>query len=285
MCGTNGERQTRARLAATDHFAPRALHSPSPAVAPSATPPGSPSAALKARFGAVNGSVPGTAASTDASGAAPAAVPSLKRPYVVNKEDQEAVKRIRASEVTLRTRADALHGTNPLKTADFNTFRASFASRLEAARRVASGKAPAHSSVAASRSSTGVPVQGARRTRAQDPIIMISSSPTALVNMYNVKRLLEEGVFVPPEQARAEAAGHAEPVVQVMHQRVDVPPGAPPPRKVRYLIVDNTEALQRLGGGGVDAWDRVVAVFTTGQAWQFRSYPRSDPRDLFKHGE
>lgn len=29
----------------------------------------------------------------------------------------------------------------------------------------------------------------------------------------------------------------------------------------------------------------MLCVFTTGQAWQFKSYKWSDPRELFKHGK
>ena len=32
-----------------------------------------------------------------------------------------------------------------------------------------------------------------------------------------------------------------------------------------------------------DYWSRVVAVFTTGQAWQFKSYKWQSPPDLFSH--
>lgn len=49
----------------------------------------------------------------------------------------------------------------------------------------------------------------------------------------------------------------------------------------RYFIVDSTDALQKFGA---DAWERVVCVTTTGQAWQFRPYKWNEPRTLFHHG-
>ena len=49
----------------------------------------------------------------------------------------------------------------------------------------------------------------------------------------------------------------------------------------RYFVVDSAEALQKFGQ---DAWDRVVCVMTTGQAWQFKPYKWSDPKVLFHHG-
>ena len=43
------------------------------------------------------------------------------------------------------------------------------------------------------------------------PIIMISSSPTALITMHNVKRFLQEAVFEPSQDARARAAAEGNP--------------------------------------------------------------------------
>jgi parafibromin len=48
-----------------------------------------------------------------------------------------------------------------------------------------------------------------------------------------------------------------------------------------YYIVDSIEALAKFG---TDAWDRVVCVMTTGQAWQFKPYKWPEPRALFHHG-
>ena len=52
--------------------------------------------------------------------------------------------------------------------------------------------------------------------------------------------------------------------------------------QARYFVVDSVEAL---GKFGTDAWDRVVAVLTTGQAWQFKPYKWNEPRTLFHHGQ
>lgn len=41
------------------------------------------------------------------------------------------------------------------------------------------------------------------------------------------------------------------------------------------------EALSKFGS---DAWDRVVCVMTTGQAWQFKVYKWNEPKALFHHG-
>ena len=51
--------------------------------------------------------------------------------------------------------------------------------------------------------------------------------------------------------------------------------------QVRYVVVDSVEALSKFG---VDPWDRVVCVMTTGQEWQFKNYKWKDPKQLFHHG-
>ncbi|KAI5299683.1 hypothetical protein KEM56_003041 [Ascosphaera pollenicola] len=48
-------------------------------------------------------------------------------------------------------------------------------------------------------------------------------------------------------------------------------------KPLRFIIVDSTTDFKP------DYWNRVVAVFTTGQTWQFKSYKWSSPPELFKH--
>jgi parafibromin len=201
---------------------------------------------------------------------------------VPSKADAAFVKRLRTSgtEIVLRTRNDALHGSHPwLKQTDFTSLRQALAPTIEAARKVAgAGSKSSAQAVAPSRSMP-------QKRRAQDPIIMLSNSPTSLITMFNVKTLLEDGIFIDPTEARMAANGVSESIVSVFHQSTNGPhdPNAKP---VRFLVVDNADALSRLGGaGGQDIWTRVVAVFTTGQTWQFKSYRWTEPKDLFRHGE
>jgi parafibromin len=51
--------------------------------------------------------------------------------------------------------------------------------------------------------------------------------------------------------------------------------------QAKYFVVDSVEALAKFG---TDAWERVVCVMTTGQAWQFRPYKWNEPRQLFHNG-
>lgn len=52
-------------------------------------------------------------------------------------------------------------------------------------------------------------------------------------------------------------------------------PSIDPVRPTRFILVESPENFKP------DYWNRVVAVFTTGQAWQFKGYKWSNPADLF----
>ena len=58
------------------------------------------------------------------------------------------------------------------------------------------------------------------------PIIIISSSPTSLVTMHNVKRFLQDAYFETPQDARAHAASEgnprAEDVVPIYRKRTTI---------------------------------------------------------------
>lgn len=102
----------------------------------------------------------------------------------------------------------------------------------------------------------------------KDPIILLSPSASSLLTMANIKAFLENGHFSPP-------ALNAGPVPQIQHvsrPMQTINPMAP----VRFVVVDSSEKFKP------EYWERVVAVFTTGQEWQFKSYKWSDPVTLFR---
>ncbi|WFD29741.1 accessory factor associated with RNA polymerase II [Malassezia sp. CBS 17886] len=248
----------------------------------------------------------GSALRMDAADAGQGRAAPPRRGYVPDAADAEFVRQLRAKhEVVLMDRNDALKGSLSLSLADATEgviagvapakgtvsddvfgLRAMLAPRLESAKR---RQQVPHRSSTSSRSA-GAPNAAARRSRAQDPIILLSNSPTALVTMFNVKTLLQDGVFVAPEQARQQAGGIPELVVTIKTAADGSVDGASSNTRAasrRILVVDSAEAVNRLGNGppgsDQDPWRRVIAVFTTGQAWQFKTYRWSDPRDLFKN--
>ncbi|CAF3491447.1 hypothetical protein SNK03_012295 [Fusarium graminearum] len=105
-------------------------------------------------------------------------------------------------------------------------------------------------------------------TRRPDPIILLSPSASSLIRLSNVRSFLEDGKFVP-----TDASGTTATMLHV--QRLI--PSIDPNRPMRFILVEGSEAFKP------EYWNRIVAVLTTGQTWQFKNYKWSDPNELFKH--
>lgn len=101
----------------------------------------------------------------------------------------------------------------------------------------------------------------------KQPIIIVSPATTSLLSLSNIKEFLEEGRFVEPSMKRAENG-----VVIVNHPSENLVPSAQ-----SIMVVDNADLFTK-----PEYWDRVVAIFTTGQAWQFSKYKYSKPETLFQ---
>ncbi|KAK6456112.1 accessory factor associated with RNA polymerase II [Scheffersomyces xylosifermentans] len=100
------------------------------------------------------------------------------------------------------------------------------------------------------------------------PIIIVSPATTALLSLSNVKEFLEEGKFVEPNPGNKPAGG----LVTVNHKSDRVIPIAQ-----QIMVVDNVDKFTK-----PEYWDNVIAIFTTGQAWQFSKYKYSKPEMLFQ---
>ncbi|KAF8888237.1 RNA polymerase II-associated protein [Infundibulicybe gibba] len=218
----------------------------------STTPPGSPpQSSATATHTATAKSAQKSTSFTDTS-ASP-----TKRRYVPDAQDVEAVKKIKRDEVELRDRNTVLRG---------------------------GGKSGGSVSTPATPAPGSCKLQ-VRKSKNNYPIIMISSSPTALITMHNVKRFLQESTFEPSQTARERATAEGNPrpedLIPIYRKRTTIDSsGKEVMSQARYFVVDSVEAL---GKFGADAWERVVCVMTTGQAWQFRPYKWSEPRTLFHH--
>jgi len=100
-----------------------------------------------------------------------------------------------------------------------------------------------------------------KSNRRPEPIILLS----------NIRSFLQDGVFVPPDSSTYTASASTS-ILNISRQVSSIDP-AP----MRFIIVDTPEQFKP------EYWSRVVAVFTTGQAWQFKSYKWQQPQDLFRH--
>ncbi|OCH86204.1 CDC73-domain-containing protein [Obba rivulosa] len=242
------------------------LDSMVPLVSESTTPPGSPPQNAK----------PLPFPSTPASSRVHDTSSPLKRRYVADTTDVEIVKKIKQSEIELKDRNAVLRGIKPN---NFSSVRATYTEKLKKLKEASKPGATA------SATATPDPKLQQRKAKHLYPIIMISSSPTALITMHNVKRFLQESVFEPSQDARARAAAEGNPrpedMIPIYRKRTTIDPsGRETESHARYYVVDSTEALAKFGA---DAWDRVVCVMTTGQAWQFRPYKWTEPKTLFHH--
>ncbi|KAJ6525312.1 RNA polymerase II-associated protein [Mycena vulgaris] len=235
-----------------------------PLVAETTTPPGTPPSTSKA--------LPTTPHRSNA--AATPASPS-KRRYVADPRDIEVVKKIKQNEVELRDRNSVLRGIKPN---NFSNIRSVYSDKLK---KLKEASRSGNTTAVATPDAKSL----ARKARNNYPIIMISSSPTALITMHNVKRFLQESTFEPSQDARQRAAAEGntrpEDLIAIYRKRTSIDSsGKEHETQARYFVVDSVEAL---GKFGPDAWDRVVCVMTTGQAWQFRPYKWNEPIQLFHH--
>ncbi|KAM3085193.1 accessory factor associated with RNA polymerase II [Clarireedia jacksonii] len=108
--------------------------------------------------------------------------------------------------------------------------------------------------------------------RRPDPIILLSSSPSSLLRMSNIKSFLEGGTFMPADSANSTSDATAS----ILHISRFLP-SIDPTRPLRFIIVETPEQFKP------EYWSRVVGVFTTGQVWQFKSYKWQNPTDLFRN--
>ncbi|KAI4123065.1 MAG: hypothetical protein LQ338_005461 [Usnochroma carphineum] len=104
-------------------------------------------------------------------------------------------------------------------------------------------------------------------SRRPDPIILLSPSASSLLRLSNIKSFLSDGVYTPPTTSATAA--------NILHIS-RLLPSIDAHRPLRFILVDTPEQFKP------DYWNRVVAVFTTGQTWQFKGYKWQHPPDLFK---
>lgn len=79
-------------------------------------------------------------------------------------------------------------------------------------------------------------------------------------------------MYVPADSASASSSASSS-LLYIMRTI----PSIDASRSIRFNLVDTPEQFKP------EYWNRVVAVFTTGQAWQFKAYKWQNPTELFKH--
>jgi len=100
------------------------------------------------------------------------------------------------------------------------------------------------------------------------PIIIIPAAATSIITMLNTKDILQDLKYVSAEEKKRNGAKRDNEVL--IHRRKETGQTVP------YRIIDNPTKLS------TDDWDRVVAVFVQGPAWQFKGWPwNGNPVEIF----
>ncbi|KAK0511542.1 hypothetical protein JMJ35_006115 [Cladonia borealis] len=133
-------------------------------------------------------------------------------------------------------------------------------------------KKTSHANAAPSATSTSLASRDKKPGRRPDPIILLSPSASSLLRMSNIKSFLESGTYIPADSSLAGSSASAN----ILHVS-RLLPSIDNQRPFRFILVETPEQFKP------DYWNRVVAVFTTGQTWQFKSYKWQNAPDLFKN--
>ncbi|KAI1723905.1 parafibromin [Ditylenchus destructor] len=101
------------------------------------------------------------------------------------------------------------------------------------------------------------------------PIIIIPATGTALITMYNAVDILQDLKFVSTEEKKRQKSKRENEVLIQRHKETGTVP---------YRVIDNPLRLKD------EEWDRVVAVFVQGPAWQFKDWKwGGNPVEIFSN--
>ena len=111
---------------------------------------------------------------------------------------------------------------------------------------------------------------GARKTPSrQYPIIIVPSAPTSCITLLNAEDFLVNGEYHTMEEKRKQAIKKP--------RELFIPRKRPDGKVVVYRVLDDPRNLTDV------EWNLVVAVFATGQTWQFKQWKHPTPVTLFQN--
>ncbi|CAG7815804.1 unnamed protein product [Allacma fusca] len=111
------------------------------------------------------------------------------------------------------------------------------------------------------------PMTPVNKRTSRTPIIIIPAANTSLITMFNAKEILQDLRYISTEDKKNQG-GRRDNEILVQRQRNGV--------SVPYRVIDNPQKLSLID------WERVVAVFVNGPAWQFKGWPwDGNPVDIF----
>lgn len=132
--------------------------------------------------------------------------------------------------------------------------------------------------------------QNSQKRTSRTPIIIIPAATTSLITMVNVKDILQDLKFVSNEEKKKQGITRDnEVLLQVIELKTQLVSSVNQifylKRKrnnmtVPYRVIDNPQKLTQ------QDWNRVVAVFVMGPAWQFKGWPwDGNPVEIFSKSE
>ncbi|KAJ2671142.1 accessory factor associated with RNA polymerase II [Coemansia sp. RSA 1085] len=104
----------------------------------------------------------------------------------------------------------------------------------------------------------------------RDPIIVVPAATTAMLNMYNIKALLQDHEYI--ESRVFLEKGGQKPREEFVERTM-----ASTGQNIRFRIVDSVQDF------GEADWNSLVCVFTQGAAWQFKNWMWKTPEEVFQH--
>ncbi|KAF4089519.1 hypothetical protein AMELA_G00067260 [Ameiurus melas] len=111
------------------------------------------------------------------------------------------------------------------------------------------------------------------------PIIIIPAATTSLITMLNAKDLLQDLKFTTSDEKKKQGIQRDNEVLLQRRKEQIQPGGSSISVTVPYRVIDQPLKLVP------QDWDRVVAVFVQGPAWQFKGWPwllpDGSPVDIF----
>lgn len=178
------------------------------------------------------------------------------------KREEERLREIYAGERKMGDRNTVLRG---VKIQDFSSIRTKY-SPLFLGKQRPQQQPTAQTPALTNNPALRPPVKAASGRR-PEPIILLSPSASSILRMPNIKSFLVDGVYTPPDAGAA--------ATNILHLTRTLPSISAQP--LRFILVDSPDQFRP------DYWARVVAVFTTGQTWQFKNYKWQNPAELFAH--
>ncbi|KAK4499195.1 hypothetical protein PRZ48_009708 [Zasmidium cellare] len=181
------------------------------------------------------------------------------------REEEERLRLIYAAERKMGDHNTVLRG---VKIQDFSGIRKYSTIFLGKAKNAPSAAQPQGNTTTLTNNPALRPPVKPASGRRPEPIILLSSSFSSLLRMPNIKSFLAEGTYTP-----LESSNEAPNILHISRQLRTIYPG----HATRFILVDDPSNFRP------DYWNRVVAVFTTGQTWQFKNYKWQNPAELFSH--